>query len=75
MDGEGVLYCYEKATMVYLNESAIVVWRLCDGQRTVGEIVGLLANAYPDAADKVRSDVSELVEHFVQEGVLEMGEA
>ena len=75
MEGEGVLYCHEKMTMVYLNESSVVIWRLCDGQRTVGEIIDALANAFPDAANKITFDVPEIVELLMREGVLELGEA
>ncbi len=44
MEGEWVLYSYERETMIYLNDSAHVIWRLCDGKRTVKEITDVLAN-------------------------------
>jgi hypothetical protein len=28
-----------------------MLWKLCDGQRTVGEIEDLLRDAYPDAPE------------------------
>jgi len=74
IEGEGVLYSYEKEAMVYLSESAITIWRLCDGKRTVKEISELLASTYPDAAEKIYADVSDAIEHLSQEGVLELGE-
>lgn len=75
MEGEGVLYSYEKETMVHLNKSAAVIWRLCDGKRTVKEITELIADAFPDAADQVVIDVSETLARFQKEGVLELSEA
>jgi len=75
LDGEGVLYCHEKMTMVYLNESASVIWRLCDGHRTVAEIIDALAEAFPDVANEVSLDVPGMIELFVREGVLELGAA
>ena len=75
MEGEGVLYSYEKETMVQLNKSAVVIWRLCDGKRTVKEITELIVDAFPEAADKVAIDVSETIARFQKEGVVELGEA
>jgi pyrroloquinoline quinone biosynthesis protein D len=75
MEGEGVLYSYEKETMIHLNRSAVVIWRLCDGKRTVKEITELIVDAFPEAADKVAIDVSETIARFQKEGVVELGEA
>jgi coenzyme PQQ biosynthesis protein PqqD len=75
IEGEGLLYSYEKETMVYLNDSAVTVWRLCDGKRTVREITDLLASTYTDAAEKIYIDVSDTIEHLRQVGVLELGDA
>jgi pyrroloquinoline quinone biosynthesis protein D len=75
MEGEDVLYSYEKEMMVHLNKSAVVIWRLCDGKRTVKEITELIADAFPEAADKVAIDVSETIARFQKDGVLELGEA
>jgi len=74
MEGESVLYSYEEETMVHLNQSAVLIWRLCDGKRTVREIADLIADAFPEAADKVAIDVSEMIERFQKEGVVELGE-
>jgi len=75
MEGEWVLYSYERETMVYLNDSAHVIWRLCDGKRTVKEITDVLANAFPDAEKKITIDVSETIQRLMQEGILKLGEA
>ena len=72
LEGEGVLYCHEKMTMIYLNESASVVWRLCDGHRSVADIISALAEAFPDMAGEVSIDVREILGLFVNEGVLEL---
>ena len=75
MEGEWVLYSYERETMIYLNDSAHVIWRLCDGKRTVKEITDVLANAFPDAEKKITIDVSETIQRLMQEGILKLGEA
>jgi coenzyme PQQ biosynthesis protein PqqD len=75
LEGESVLYDHEKMAMVYLNESASVVWRLCDGHRTVADIIDAIAQAFPDQANEVSLDVPETIEFFAQQGVLQLGEA
>ena len=72
IEGEGVLYCHDKMTMIYLNESASVIWRLCDGHRSVADIISALTDAYPDLAGEVSIDVRETLGSFAGEGVLEL---
>ncbi len=71
MDGESLLYCHEKMTMVYLNESAAVIWRLCDGQRTVGQIVDVLKSAYPSLSHQIDADVCDTIQQFVRYSMLD----
>jgi len=75
IEGEGVLYSYEMETMVYLSDSAITIWRLCDGKRTVKEIADLLEFSYPEAAQQIYGDISDTIDHLSQQGVLELGGA
>jgi hypothetical protein len=43
---------------------------LCDGARTVGEIVELLSAAYPDAAEDIRADVPAAIQQLIHHGAL-----
>ncbi len=54
--------------LVALNGSATAVLELCDGQRTVGDIVGELTARYPDAPGSLPADVSALLEGIAQKG-------
>ncbi|MBD0283449.1 MAG: pyrroloquinoline quinone biosynthesis peptide chaperone PqqD [Thermoleophilaceae bacterium] len=53
---------------VRLNRTAAEVLELCDGQRSVDEIVGALSERY-DGAD-LRDDVRGLVEAMAQKGLV-----
>ena len=53
---------------VRLNPSAAEVLELCDGARSLDDIVGVLAERYGDA--DVRDDVQELVDAMAQRGLL-----
>ena len=53
---------------VRLNPTAAEVLKLCDGQRSVDEIVGVLSTRY-DGAD-VGEDVRDLVDGMAERGLL-----
>jgi coenzyme PQQ biosynthesis protein PqqD len=53
---------------VRLNPTAAQVLELCDGERSLDDIAGVLSERY-DGAD-VRSDVVELVDAMAQKGLL-----
>jgi hypothetical protein len=72
MEGEAILYWQEKTKMISLNESARVIWQLCDGTRTVSEITSELVASFPEMADEIRAQVPKTIKQFVDEGVLEL---
>jgi coenzyme PQQ biosynthesis protein PqqD len=72
MDNELLLFNSKSTNVLYLNESASVIWQLCDGQRSVDEIITLLASTYPEAADSIRSDVQETIEMFLSNQAVRM---
>jgi hypothetical protein len=72
LDGETLLYRHSLKKLIYLNESAASIWKLCDGLRTVREIARLLADAYPEAGDAVAADVDDAIDNLVREGALRM---
>lgn len=69
LEGEAVLYHPASAQLTHLNRAATLIWRLCDGQRTVAEICHLLTSAYPDAPE-VPADVREALGHLGELGAL-----
>lgn len=44
---------------IYINGTAALLWELCDGRTSVGDIKAMLQEAYPDAGDAVSADVEE----------------
>jgi len=70
LDGETLLYRHSEKKLVYLNESAASVWKLCDGKRTALEITSLLVDVYPEARETMAADVAAAIESLVREGVL-----
>ena len=70
IDGETLLYQHQLKRVIYLNESAALVWHLCDGQRSVADIIELLVDSYPDTEDAVRADVVEAIDGLFLEDAL-----
>jgi hypothetical protein len=68
--GEISLFDSVNNQVIVLNSTASDVWRLCDGEHTLDEIVRLLASAYQTDPDTIRADVSSTVQQFVDEGFL-----
>lgn len=71
LDNELLLYHPTKTTTVYMNETASLVWQLCDGKRTVGEIVELLSESFPEAGEDLVSDIEKTLDTFSQHGAIE----
>jgi hypothetical protein len=68
---EVVLYDPAAALVVYLNDTASLIWRLCDGQRNIADIKTLLQEGYPAASDQIGEDLRETLRRFVWNGVVE----
>ncbi len=67
LDGELLLYHPGQTTIMYCNSTASLIWGLCDGQRTVQDIIGLLSAAYEQT---VAADVEATLEQFHQHGAI-----
>ncbi len=50
------------------DETAVAVLKLCDGKRTVEEIVETLATDYSAPADVIRADVLDLLQGLADKG-------
>jgi hypothetical protein len=71
--GEDVLlYLPSTAKAIQLNESSRIVWQLCDGERSVGEIIDEISRLYPDQAAQIPDDVLLATKMLVGSGALEL---
>lgn len=72
VDGEVLLYHPQQTRAVYLNPTAAMVWGLCDGNRSVREIIRVVNETYPDA-DSIADDVLATLNQLQEGGVLAVG--
>jgi hypothetical protein len=70
IDGELLLHHPGETKVVYCNETAALVWHLCDGRRTPRDIMDLLAAVFPDVAADVAHDVTAAIEQLRSSDVL-----
>jgi len=68
MQEEILLYKGGSHKAIYLNGSAALVWKLCDGTRTVDDIAALLSENFSEA--RVAHDVRQAIETLVREGIV-----
>ena len=69
-DNELVLYDLEQTKVIYLSDSAALIWRLCDGQRTIKDIAQLLQDAYPDKTSEILTDVERAMTCFIENNII-----
>jgi hypothetical protein len=69
--GDISLFDAERNQVVVLNSTASDVWRLCDGEHTLDEIVALLASAYATTPDAIKDSVTSTIEQLMEEGFLQ----
>ena len=71
LDEEILLYHPTKTKTLHLDKTASLIWRLCDGRRTVSEITEMLQEAFPDAAATIGDDVKATLRDLETEGAVE----
>jgi hypothetical protein len=72
MDGELLLYHPQSTATVYMNNTAALVWQLCDGSRAVTEIIDILNESFPGSEEGIRDDVVKALESFTAQGALKV---
>ena len=70
LDENVLLYHPGLTKTIQLNQTAAIVWDLCDGQRSTHEIVALLSQLFPDAAAEVMEDVEVTLQRLADEGAV-----
>jgi hypothetical protein len=72
LDDEILLYHPAQTKVLYLNETASLIWKLCDGTRSPEEITELLQDAFPEQASTMRDEVEATLRSFVEHGAIEL---
>ncbi len=70
LDDEIVLFHPAKRAIFYSNSIGALIWYMCDGQRTVAEIIKILSATYPDAAQQIAQDVPQTLATFAEHSAI-----
>ncbi len=70
LDGEVVLLHPTRNIIIHTNQSGALIWRLCNGQRSVDEVVEVLTAIYPESAEEILQDVPQTIQTLVSCGAL-----
>ena len=63
--GDGlILYNHDSSLVHHLNPSAALVWHLCDGQATVGDLAKEIAEEYGLPGAEVEMQVASVIAEF-----------
>ena len=73
VEGQTVLLDIASGEYFALNDVGGRVWELCDGTRTVGEVVEVICTEYDAPASVVMTDASELLEGLAGAGLVSAG--
>ena len=73
LEGEIVLFHPTRNIIIHGNQTSALIWHLCDGKRTVDEIVDILEAAYPESSEEVQSEVPAAIQKLLRQGALKAG--
>ena len=74
LDGEVILYDARTGNIHRLNETALEVWRQCDGQRTTRDIAAGLTETFDVDFDTALDHVEELVTVLAESNLVKLTE-
>jgi hypothetical protein len=67
---EVLLYRPTTHKAIHLNGTAATIWKLCDGTRSLNDLVTLLESAFPDAKSRIAREVQDVVDQLLRDGAL-----
>ena len=75
LDGEVILFDPRSGNTYRMNQTALAVWRSCNGRTTTREIAAQFTQKYEVEFETAHDDVEQLVAFFGQSGLLNLGGA
>ena len=73
LDGEALIYHLNQTKIMYCNRTASIIWQLCQGEYTIAQIINMLSEAYPEAAETMENDVIDTIKQLLACESIEFG--
>ncbi|MEW6382170.1 MAG: PqqD family protein [bacterium] len=70
IDGQAVIMTLGDNTLHTLNGVGSRIWELCTGQKTIGEIIGVIQSEYSASPESIRSDCEIFIQELCTKGIL-----
>ena len=72
LHGEAIIYAPHSSTGHYLNRTALFVWKFCDGDHSVAEIVTKLLETFDHTPERyhIEADIQAILTQFKQARLL-----
>jgi hypothetical protein len=67
IEGKEILLRLDSGEYYALDEVGRRIWELCDGTRSVGEVVATVSEEYDAPEDTIRADAVELLQNLLDE--------
>jgi hypothetical protein len=58
--------------LLKLNQTGVLLWELCRGEYSVGEILAMLKESFPEASGEIARDIYRVFDEFQAAGVVEL---
>lgn len=65
-----ILLSLDNGQYYELNDVGRCVWELCDGTKSIDEMISMVCDLYEAPAKAIRADVMELLQELVEEQLL-----
>ena len=62
----------ESGRKIKLNDSSMLIWQMCEGDNTVGDIIAALQESFPDV-DDIDKDIQRALDELKEEGLIKFG--
>jgi len=70
---EGVIILNPQTGLYHkLNRTATFIWQVCNGIRSIEEIIEEILRSYNISRDKAEKDVSSVINYFIKRGLIKL---
>ena len=64
LDGESIIYSSDNPRGYYLNKTATLIWKCCDGQHSLDDIEMKIIEIYDVESHELRNDIKNILLQF-----------
>lgn len=72
IEGQAVILSLGDNTLHTLNSVGSRIWELCDGQRSVGEIITIINEEYLTCSEETQADCEAFFQDLSQKGIMRL---